>query len=839
MAQIPLVPGPGTYPVGNPSAAVPIALGLSTSGNGCDAETGTLTVTRAAYDATLKPVLFSASYAISCDTKPTTYGDIRWNATTGYRNVVAAPDAIGPVEVPVGTPSTTQTVTVSGFGTQTTTFGTAAITGPAASDWAITTDSCSGLILAMPASCQIAMTFTPGSSGDRPAVLTLPDTTARGARVIDLDGVGVVPPSTPATTVRVALHRAEVNWIPPADDGGADITGYHVYRWVDGGTQTLVDTVDTTSPGYHLTYDDSGLITGQTYHYGVTATNLSGTGPESDAAATVPHDELLLGSAQVLTTDGGAPITLPGYDTVGPFESAVVPGGHQFVYSVGFDISANGLVLASTDGSGSPVRLTTMGATNPAVSMDGRTVAFVHYDPSGVPSIWTVPITGGTPVERVSGYLDPSWLPDGQSLVAAPGGPLVTISPSNVVTAIPGTANALQPAVSPDGKWIAYKYSDLQGTFAFAVIAIAGGTPRLSPLQAQQVSDISWRTDGHELFADSGVSARIFEVPFDPVTGLGTVTTIVPPELSSGPLFPSYVNDDAVSLASVQPFTKATPTIGVKAPATAATTCSLDGGPAVSCATSWTPAAPLAAGHHELFVSSTPVGGIASSSTWAFTVDTTAPVVSMQSPSTLTTTAAAAVVKYSAKDAGGVASYDVRYRRSSLASGYGAYVRPAAWQATSATSLKPAVAAGHEYCFSVRARDRAGNLSAWSADHCTAVPLDDRALAISKGWTRSTGKAYLHHTVTTTSTKGAELTLAGVSARRVLVYASTCSSCGKVEVKIGKTVIGHLNLRSAKANASVLLSLPLSSAIRKGVLSIVVTTKGKPVKIDGVALRQD
>jgi hypothetical protein len=77
--------------------------------------------------------------------------------------------------------------------------------------------------------------------------------------------------------------------------------------------------------------------------------------------------------------------------------------------------------------------------------------------------------------------------------------------------------------------------------------------------------------------------------------------------------------------------------------------------------------------------------------------------------------------------------------RAAWSGPFAAHVVPSGWAATTARSRALTLARGHEYCFSVRARDRAGNLSAWSAERCTAVPLDDRDLArTTGGWTSST-----------------------------------------------------------------------------------------------------
>jgi hypothetical protein len=844
LLSLPVVPGPGSYPIGDASSATPIPLNLSTSGNGCDIETGTLTVAAAAYDSNLKPVLFTASYAFSCDSQPMTYGVIRWNSTAGYRDVVATPSSVGPIETATGAQSDEQMVTVTGYGPTDTDLGSAAISSDASIDWTISSDSCSSTVLAAGSSCQVGVTFSPSAAGDRTAVLTIPDDTDRGSHVVALTGTGVVPPGFVAAQVRVALNRAQISWVPPTDDGGADVTQYQLFRWTtDPATQQLIDTVVPTNQVLGGTYDDLGLAAGTTYNYGVIATNLAGSSSESQVIVTIPHDEFLMDGSEAVALRGAPPIDI---STTAAVHShvAVVPGDKQIVYAGGFNPSSIDIVVANADGSGTPRRLTTMGGTDPAVSMDGRTVAFVHVSPATqVPSIWTVPLAGGTPVERAIGYDNPSWLPNGQTVVAEPSpifeepsnGDLVDIAADGAITTIPGTTNGHQPAVSPDGHWIAYEVIDPStGSYSLAVVPVGGGVAQATAAQPTAINDISWRTDGTRIFADN---STILLADFNPATGQPDgFSTVAPQENGGAPLYTAYLNGDAVALAAAPGFTGSEPTATIVAPAGATNTCSLDGATATACADTWTPSTTLSEGPHLLTVSSTPLSGVASSVTWAFTVDTIAPTLKVLAPTSRTTTDPTVVVRYGGTDAGGVASYDVRMRVASSGKGYGTYTYPAEWQQTADTDEGVAASPGHEYCFSVRVHDFAGHVSPWSTDRCTAVPLDDRALLASSAWTHRKGTAYLHGTVTTSDRKGQTLTLADVNARQVVVYATTCRRCGKATVTIGHTVIGHLKLRSDSLHRSVPLTLPKLAARRTGTLRITVATNKKLVAIDAVTV---
>ncbi|GAA4726476.1 hypothetical protein GCM10025782_26050 [Pedococcus ginsenosidimutans] len=217
------------------------------------------------------------------------------------------------------------------------------------------------------------------------------------------------------------------------------------------------------------------------------------------------------------------------------------------------------------------------------------------------------------------------------------------------------------------------------------------------------------------------------------------------------------------------------------------------------------------------------------------TVDVTAPVVRLTAPTALATTSTAALVAWTGSDSAGVASYDVRYRRATFGGSLGGYVAVA--NGTKVKSLGVNLAAGYQYCFSVRGRDGLGNVSAWTAERCIAKVLDDRSLTIgSSAWTRTGASVFYGGTVTTTRTAGVALTRPGVTARQVFVLATTCSSCGSVAVYVGSTKVGTLSLTSSSTRNKVMLSTTLSTA-RSGTLKLVSTTAGKPVYVDAFAVR--
>ncbi|MGC5165725.1 hypothetical protein [Luteimicrobium sp. DT211] len=133
-------------------------------------------------------------------------------------------------------------------------------------------------------------------------------------------------------------------------------------------------------------------------------------------------------------------------------------------------------------------------------------------------------------------------------------------------------------------------------------------------------------------------------------------------------------------------------------------------------------------------------------------VDEIAPRVTRVSGLASTTRAvkdrAVAKITYAATDNLKVASYDVRYKKAPRGSAtYSAWVYPGSWQRTTATSRSVTATTSQRVCLSVRARDTAGNVSAWSSSHCTyadgtaprmtTAATAQRYYAYKKAWDRT------------------------------------------------------------------------------------------------------
>lgn len=174
---------------------------------------------------------------------------------------------------------------------------------------------------------------------------------------------------------------------------------------------------------------------------------------------------------------------------------------------------------------------------------------------------------------------------------------------------------------------------------------------------------------------------------------------------------------------------------------------------------------------------------------------------------------------------------NVRVRSAAWNGGFGGYAYP--FVNTASKKLSFAGAAGRTYCFEAQARDSHANIGAYSAPRCTTTPVDDRSLAVAKGFKRAkAGTSYLG-TYSVAKKKNAVMTLKNVQASRIAVVVSKVAKGGKIRVFFAGTKIGDYSLKGT--GNKVLVAVKGFGSVKTGNLVIkVISKKGKVVRIDGV-----
>jgi len=204
--------------------------------------------------------------------------------------------------------------------------------------------------------------------------------------------------------------------------------------------------------------------------------------------------------------------------------------------------------------------------------------------------------------------------------------------------------------------------------------------------------------------------------------------------------------------------------------------------------------------------------------------DSTAPIVTMGAAPALTRTAKASF-GWSAVDGGsGLASYELRTRRT--AGGH----RAASWSTPrkvaarttglAAVRLKP----GQQGCVQVRAIDAAGNASGWTTARCTSRLADDRAAqatgASKRRWQRARKHSAYHRTLTVSKRRGAVLRLGHAAPGRLAIVHSGRA----LVVRVGGRRVGVL-----RGAGTTWVRLP-----RAGL--VTVTASRPHAALDGFAL---
>jgi hypothetical protein len=219
--------------------------------------------------------------------------------------------------------------------------------------------------------------------------------------------------------------------------------------------------------------------------------------------------------------------------------------------------------------------------------------------------------------------------------------------------------------------------------------------------------------------------------------------------------------------------------------------------------------------------------------------DHTNPTAHMTKPTASVTVSKSVPLAWVASDTGGSGfkNVDIRVQSAKFNAGFGAFTQPAGLQHLTGTTKTFTGVAGTSYCFEVRARDNAGNLSAFSAKKCTMIPVDDKTMAASGSWTRKSGQAGAWlGTLSVATAHGASLKLLNVHTRQVGIMVKTCPGCGEVQILFGSQSLGFADLN--RTTGFTIFVGPVFSSVRTGSVTFKVSSSGKKVQIDGLAAPQ-
>lgn len=858
------LPAPGTYEVGTGPGQVPV--GVRSPSHSCltygGSVAGTVEIREAWVKADLTPYRVDADFHLVCAGSLPIEAQLRWGVAAPVTALTTtAGSSLTDFAATVGQAPDTRTVTLSNPGGMPVAVGAATVTGPDAGAFTVSRDDCPAS-LAPGASCERDVAFAPTRSLLHGATLSFSTGSPLGTRQLQLAGSAIGAPPVQQPIVQAVLGRALVRWYANAD-GGSPITGFHVLRATGTGPFTELATLPATT----FAWIDTAVTPGQTYRYRLLTDNQYGAlQPDDSRTSTVvvPHEELVASvgrdstpsaDLESLAVSEGHPVPWgTGQDTDEP---ALSPDGRWLAYVVYDAQGEAGLWLRAVDGS-VPARVLVdvagVDELDPAWSPDSSKVAYSAAGASSVAlrTVTTAPGAASVAYPGGGGAAAPSWLPDGTALVAIDVATnptrLLRITTAGARTALPGTTGAFMPAVSPRGDRIAYVTTDQDGVDHLYLLPVAGGTPvSVSSDPWNYYDRPTWAPDGSAVVVNRFGPYGSGEVVLWHDTGTlpGTTETL---RAAAGyaVLSAAWRRQDTAAPTITFPGARARTTASAKVPVRVvddtvpvgglAVSCTVDGKVVPRCAAGWS--GTLAAGSHTLAVTATDPFGHQRKASWTWVVDTTAPAVSTSTLPTVVLSGSA-TFRYAGSDAGGVASYDVRYRKGAwLDASFGPLTLPTGWAGTTATSRTLSLAPGVEACFSVRARDVAGNVSAWSAERCTSAALDERALSRSAGWTSLASSSAYRGTLLRSTSSGRTLTLPGAPLRRSVLVAMTCPTCGSVEVWYDTTRVATISLVSSTVQARRVFVLPALSRVTLSTNVRLRSTSSRSVVIDGLAVRR-
>jgi hypothetical protein len=216
----------GTYTTQWLSDGAHVGMDLIGDGRSCDGDTGSVTISELARDPDTNAIVaFAASYHFSCGgSEPAIAGELRWNSTVDYVGVSASPEAVQFGASGVNDDSAPVVVTVRSDGTVPVTVGSASLAGTSPGQYAITANTCSGVILSPGQTCTISVLTHPTATGAINARLQINTSTLGGLLTVPLAangvvldrGVTVAPPAVSFTSIQVGTSSPATNVVVTA-----------------------------------------------------------------------------------------------------------------------------------------------------------------------------------------------------------------------------------------------------------------------------------------------------------------------------------------------------------------------------------------------------------------------------------------------------------------------------------------------------------------------------------------------------------------------------------------------------------------------------------------------
>ena len=556
----------------------------------------------------------------------------------------------------------------------------------------------------------------------------------------------------------------------------------------------------------------------------------------------------------LMNVDGTGRTNLTGEDKAYvPYSPQASPDGTRIVYSRSVSgAPTDQIYVMDADGTDKQPLTTGEqgGGAHPTWSPDGASIAFVRAQ-----DIWTMDADGGNQVRVADAGWDlssPEWSPDGQSIAyvhndQAAGSRIVTQPAGGGVATFRTDYNKTvrRPSWSPDGTKLLFWYTTGGVPGLYTMTPTGASVTLIRAISSSHLGAYAWSPQGDRIvFASSeaGGDRELWVMDAD-----GSDATQVTPTADGFEHGWASWSAEASSPTPLPTQTEGQPMTAHQLPfgGEGAATYSLLAGflpPGITLSSAGQLSGTPTEWGTYVFTVTASDGDTTEKVTYSLKVlDPDPPDVAVNDPAPSTATSHSVnssllqTVRWAGLDeTSGIDTYDLRYRQAPWNGTFGGFVEPEAWTGLDDQSLNHALPFGSTTCYSARGTDRSGVTGPWSPEKCTIAPVDETSLTPSEGWKTRSGTSFMGGTASSTTKRKATLTLPGAQLRRVGVLATTCPTCGKVDVYVGADKIGRISLaRGTKAyNRKPLLLPPFSQ--RSGKVRVKVVTAQRMVRIDGL-----
>lgn len=140
------------------------------------------------------------------------------------------------------------------------------------------------------------------------------------------------------------------------------------------------------------------------------------------------------------------------------------------------------------------------------------------------------------------------------------------------------------------------------------------------------------------------------------------------------------------------------------------------------------------------------------------------------------------------------------------------------------------------HTFGAAAEDKAGNADPTPATHSFTMPLNNKDLNHSAGWSKTRLKGAFLNSASVTKKKDARLATRATGITRIALVASKGRGFGTVKVMLGKKTLKKVSLAQQRSTKKKVLPVASFSTPVSGKVTVQVVSQGKKIVVEGLGI---